>query len=129
MDWMNIPMDEFHGVMNPTTGRCEHLHGQNVSTEIMRTLEVEIGGAFEKYMPDDDETFEKYEMQGLVPVLRDGQWQDEERFSLTLADLPVILDTLIVLEEEQQKLKKEERRKRSNARARERRKLIKLGEW
>ena len=129
MDWMNIPLNEFHGVGNPTTGRWDHPHGQNVSTEIMRSIDAEIARAFGRYLPDDDETIDRYEIDGLVPVLRGGQWQDEDVDSFTLADLPDILDTLIVLEEEQQKLKKEERRKRNNARARERRKLVKLGEW
>jgi len=78
MDWMNIPLNEFHGVGNPTTGRWDHPHGQNVSTEIMRSIDAEIARAFGRYLPDDDETIDRYEIDGLVPVLRGGQWQDED---------------------------------------------------
>jgi|SRR5215203_6406833 len=131
MDWMNIALDEFHGrpEANVPVGRIVHPYGDNVSTQILASLESNIQNAFEKYMPDDDETTEKYEYHGLVPMMRSGQWGDEELGSFTLADLPDILNTLIVLEQKERERKQEERRKRKNARARVRRKLVKLGEW
>jgi hypothetical protein len=49
--------------------------------------------------------------------------------SLTLADLPVILDTLATMDEKAKAMDEEERKRRRNALSRERRKLKKLGEW
>jgi hypothetical protein len=71
-----------------------------------------------------------------VPVIRDGCRVYERLDSFTLADLPAILDTLVVLEEEQSRRdqaekerKAEERKRVKRERAKERRKLQKLGEW
>ena len=80
-----------------------------------------------------DEDSERYETAGEVPVIRDGRKRYESIHSLTLADLPAILGTLAAMDEEVEAEEAArldaERKRRRNSRARERRKLKKLGEW
>jgi hypothetical protein len=71
-----------------------------------------------------------------VPVIRGGRRGYERLDSLTLADLPTVLNTFVVLEEEQgernrvkAERKEAERKNRNRIRAKERRKLKALGEW
>jgi hypothetical protein len=82
------------------------------------------------------EEYEGFEKRGEVPLIRNGRRTHETLDRLTLRDLPAILDTLVVLEEEHQRREHEEaerktaeRKKRESLRAKERRKLKKLGEW
>jgi hypothetical protein len=76
-----------------------------------------------------DEDGERYERAGEVPIIRGGRMVYEPFGSLTLADLPVILDTLATMDEKAKAMDEEERKRRRNALSRERRKLKKLGEW
>ena len=66
------------------------------------------------------------ETTGEVPIIRDGQRTYENLDSLTLRDLPTILNTFVVLEEElgehdESERKAAERKARERIRARERR--------
>ena len=87
-------------------------------------------------LPDTLEVVERYEREGEVPVIRNGVRGYEALDGLTLADLPAVLDALVVLEEEdreRERAEKErrdaERKRRERVRAKERRKLKALGEW
>jgi hypothetical protein len=69
-------------------------------------------------------------------VIRDGQRGYEPLETLMLKDLPVVLETLVVLEEERKQREgekaermAEERKARRRVRDRERRQRKKLGEW
>ena len=96
----------------------------------------EIERAYEALLPDTPEVVERYEREGEVPVIRNGVRGYEALDGLTLADLPAVLDALVVLEEEdreRERAEKErrdaERKRRERVRAKERRKLKALGEW
>jgi hypothetical protein len=141
-----------------------HPLGNGQAQGIMRDLADSIGEAYANLLPveydeetqeldctvpylreiTDDKTFVEgkdgdpapFEGDVEVPVIRDGCREYERLDSFTLADLPAILDTLVVLEEEQRKRdqaekqrKAEERKRVKREQARERRKLQKLGEW
>lgn len=95
---------------------------------IRGTLE---GKTFEE--GDEHDTFEGYVE---VPVIRGGHYHYERLDSFTLEDLPAILGTFAVLQEERDqreevrsRAKEEERKRVKRVRAKERRKLKKLGEW
>ena len=82
------------------------------------------------------EDADRVETTGEVATIRDGQRTYENRASLTLRDLPMVLDTFVVLEEELTQWERDEserraaeRRELERIRAGERRKLKKLGEW
>jgi hypothetical protein len=64
----------------------------------MATLLAEVDVAYDTFRTPDDE--ERYVNAGEVPVIREGQRGYEALETLTLRDLPAILDTLMVLEEE-----------------------------
>ena len=82
-----------------------------------------VEDSYEGLLSDEDR--ERCETTGEFPVIRDGHKGYEPFDSLTLADLPTILDTLAAMEAEEAARLKRLR----NARARERRRLKKLGEW
>jgi hypothetical protein len=82
------------------------------------------------------EDIDRVETTGEVPVIRNGQRTYEILASLTFRDLPTVLDTIVVLEEEltqweraESECRAAERRELERIRARERRKLKKLGDW
>jgi hypothetical protein len=100
----------------------------------MVSIYNDVEYAYEYLLSHEDG--ERYETAGEVPVIRDGRKRYESFDSLTLADLPAVLDTLAAMDEEVKALEAEEaarldaeRKRRRNSRARERRKLKKLGEW
>ncbi len=100
----------------------------------MVRLFSEVDDAYARFVGLEE--CERFETKGEVPVIRDGRRGYEALDSLTLKDLPAILDTLVVLEAEHEQGKREEserkaaeRRERERVRAKERRKLKKLGEW
>jgi len=139
IDWTNIPLEEF-ALVNEEREDGKGLrtiilpHGDGVAQIIMMSIRSSVEHAYEGLLSDEDG--ERYETAGEVPVIRDGRKGYEPLDSLTLADLPTILDTLAAMDEEKKRLEAEEaarrdaeRKRRRNALARERRKLKKLGEW
>jgi hypothetical protein len=93
----------------------------------MKRIHNYVLHAYEDLLSREDG--ERYQTAGEVPVIREGRKGYKPFDSLTLADLPTILDTLAAMDEEVKALKAEERKLRRNALARERRKLEKLGEF
>jgi hypothetical protein len=71
----------------------------------MANLLPEVDVAYDTVRAPDDE--ERYVDAGEVPVIRDGQRGYEALETLTLRDLPAILDTLMVLEEEYKQQERE----------------------
>jgi hypothetical protein len=138
IDWTNIPLEDFHQVDEEREDgkglrTVLHPHGEGVAQRLMMRLCNEVTDAYEGLLSDEDG--ERYQSAGEVPVIRDGRKGYDHIDSLTLADLPTILDALVAMDEEARALEAEEaarrdaeRKRRSNARARERRKREKLGE-
>jgi hypothetical protein len=138
IDWTHIPLEEFVLVNEEqedgTVRFIKHPHGDGVAQRLMASIGIDVQYAYEGLLSHEDG--ERYETAGEVPVIRDGRKRYERIDSLTLADLPAILDTLAAMDEEVKALEAEEaarldaeRKRRRNARARERRKLKRLGEW
>ena len=82
------------------------------------------------------EDYDRLEETGEVPVIRNGRRGYKLLDELTLRDLPAVLVTFVVLEQEREmeKLEEDERKRAERkeverVRAKERRKLKKLGEW
>ena len=137
--WTHIPLEDFHHVDEEREDgkglrTVLHPHGEGVAQRLMMRLCNEVTDAYEGLLSPEDG--ERYETAGEVPVIRDGRKGYDPFDSLTLADLPTILDTLAAMDEEVKALEAEEaarrdaeRKRRRNARARERRKREKLGEW
>ena len=139
MDWWDTQLEEFHlqheiGEDGKTTGRMVYPHGDGRAQEVMRGLQADVERVYEELLASED--FDRFEGSGEVPVIREGAKRYEPISGLSLRDLPAILDTLAVLEEERNREEAEERerkaterRRRKRIRAREIRKLKKLGEW
>ncbi len=134
IDWMHIPLEEFVLVdeeREDGTGlrTVVHPHGEGVAQRLVMSLCMDVTHAYEGLLSDEDG--ERYQTFGEVPVVRDGLKGYEDIDSLTLADLPAVLDTLDAMDEEVKRLEAERKRRRSNELARARRKIKKLdlGEW
>ena len=96
-------------------------------------MSADVEQAYSRLVPEDD--WEQFETEGEVPLIREGRRTYKALARLTLRDLPAILDSLVVLEEDHRRRESEEaerkaaeRRRRERIRAKERRKLKKLGE-
>ncbi len=126
--------------------RVFYPHGDGFAPRIMVTLQWAIEEAYESLIPYETDEYGKlvegypdalcWERSGEVPVIRDGHRRYERFDSLTLSDLPALLDTLVVLEEEKNQRDREEAESKAAAQkerrrilANERRKRKKLGEW
>jgi hypothetical protein len=152
IDWTNIPLEAFFGVDEEREDgkglrTIRHPHGDGVAQQIMMGIYFDVEDAYEEgLLPAEDpyedpllqvdEDARRFGAAREVPVIRDGRKRHEPLDSLTLADLPAVLDALAAMDEEAKALEAEEtarrdaeRKRRNNARARERRKLKKLGEW
>jgi hypothetical protein len=139
IDWTNIPLRDFLMVdeeREDGKGLWTKMYpyGEGVAPRIMMGIYHDVRDDYEDLLSDEDG--ERYETAGEVPVIRDGLKGYEDIDSLTLADLPTILDTLDAMGEEAKALEVEEaarhdaeRKRLRNARAREKYKLKKLGEW
>jgi hypothetical protein len=132
IDWTNIPLEDFHHVDEEREDgkglrTVVHPHGEGVAQRLVMSISNDVLHAYEGLLSLEDG--ECFEAAGEVPVIRDGSKGYEPLDSLTLADLPAVLDTLASMEEEAARLDAE--RKRRNALAREKYKLKKLdlGEW
>jgi hypothetical protein len=140
IDWTNIPLEDFHSVDEEREDgkglrTITHPHGEGVAQLFMMRLSSAVFDAYDNLLPFEGEG-ERFEgdgerlgTTGEVPVIRDGRKEYELFDSLTLADLPAILDTLATMEEEAVRLDAERKRRRRNALSREKYKLKKLGEW
>ena len=152
IDWTNTPLEDFFSVDEEREDgkglrTKRHPHGDGVAQRIMMSISYDVERAYEGLLPSDedpygdpllhpDEDARRFGAAGEVPVIRDGRRGHERLDSLTLADLPTILDTLAAMEAEVKRLEAEEaarldaeRKHRRNALAREKYKLKKLGEW
>jgi hypothetical protein len=105
IDWMDTPLHDFaSGYLSAiaereygTTGHRLYSLGDGIAQRLMASLLAEVDVAYDRIRAPDDE--ERYVIAGEVPVIRDGQRGYETLETLTLRDLPAILDTLMVLEE------------------------------
>jgi hypothetical protein len=139
IDWTNIPLEDYLRIdeeqEDGTVWPIAYPHGDGVAQRLMMHIQDRVENAYEGLLLRDEDR-ERYETAGEVPVIRDGRKVYEPCDSLTLADLPTILDTLAAMDQEVKRLEAEEaarrdaeRKRRRNALARESRKLKKLGEW
>ena len=114
-----------------------HPYGDGEAQRLVFGLWSDVQSAYERLLSEGDTPEgERYETKGEVPIIRDGRRRYEDLDHLTLRDLPVVLDTFVVLEEALKERKREEterkpvkRKERERIRAKERRRLTKLGEW
>ncbi len=138
IDWMDTPLTNFASAIRKRAGGTtfQELYplGDGEAQRLLIGLSTDVEDAYYRVLPEEEE--ERFQTKGEVPLIRNGRRTVEDLDRLTLRDLPAILDTLVVLEEEHQRREHEEaerkaaeRKKRENLRAKERRKLEKLGEW
>lgn len=130
IDWMGTPLEDFLPSQIISTGQ----QIPAVSGELMVRLALDVGDTYARLVSPDD--YERLETAGQVPIIRDGRRGYAGIESLTLRDLPAILDTFEALSGELQQRQAAEserkaaaRKERERIRAKERRKLKKLGEW
>jgi hypothetical protein len=113
IDWMDTPLHDFlSGTLSAIAAReygatVPPLYplGEGAAPRSMAKLLAEVDVAYDTLRAPDDE--ERYVNAGEVPVIRDGQRGYEALETLTLRDLPAILDTLMVLEEEYKQQERE----------------------
>ena len=145
IDWLNTPLEkfgfkEFGGSMEQREDGTIVFNApsdETVSAGIMRSIARELDRAYERLLPfDTDEEVDRYQRTAEVPVIRNGYRGYESLDTITLSNLPAILDTLLVLEEEhKQRLREEkerkegERKERARVLAKERRRRKKIGAW
>ncbi len=138
IDWLDTPLNEFSSRLEKqedgTNVHRLHPHGEGEAQSVMVRLLSRVEDAYGKFLGPEEG--KRFETKGDVPVIRNGYRGYEPFDNLRLRDLPAILDTLVVLEAEYEQGKREEserkaaeRRARERVRAKERRKLKKLGEW
>jgi hypothetical protein len=143
IDWLDTPLEHFWGRVEPADdddeGRYRHVlypYSEGKAQHLMVRIAGAVEDAYSELLPDTEEAIERFEATGKVEVIRGSRRGYGPLGSLTLADLPAVLHTLMVLEAEHQERAREaserkaaERKARERVRARERRKLKKLGEW
>ncbi len=139
IDWLDTPLREFSSKLEKQEDGTyidrRYPHGEGEAQLLMARLLYKVDDAYEKFLGPEEG--KRFETKGEVPVIRNDYRRGYEPLdSLRLRDLPAILDTLVVLEAEYEQGKREEserkaaeRRARERVRAKERRKLKKLGEW
>jgi hypothetical protein len=132
INWTNTPLEDFHYVYEEREDgkglrTVLHPHGEGVAQRLVMSISNDVLHAYEGLLSLEDG--ERFEAAGEVPVIRGGRKGYEHIDSLTLADLPAVLETLAAMEEEAARLDAERKRRRRNALARERRKRKKLDEW
>jgi hypothetical protein len=138
IDWMNTPLESFlSAIRKRADGTTVHENdplGDGQAQRLLVGLLDNIGDAYYELLPEEE--YEGFEKKGEVPFIRNGRRTHEALDRLTLRDLPSVLDTLVILEEEDRRRQREdaerkaaERKERERVRAKERRKLRKLGEW
>jgi hypothetical protein len=137
--WTEVPLEKFGlqhevGEDGRTTGRMVFRYGDGEAQRVLSRLAYLVSEAYDALLSEEEG--ELYEREGKVPVLRAGRRSYETIDTITLGDLPAVLDTLQVLEEESKARSAEEaarledkRKARRRRLDRERRKRKKLGEW
>jgi hypothetical protein len=113
IDWMDTPLHEFlSGTLSAIAAReygatVHPLYplGDGAAQRLMATLLAEVDVAYDTLRGPDDE--ERYVNTGEVPIMRDGKKGYEALETLTLRDLPAVLDTLMVLEAEHKEQERE----------------------
>ena len=108
--WACAPLAEFYlrtefGADRLSTDRTLLEHGDGEAQRFLRNVWWIIADVYDKLLPEDEETTTRFE-RGEVPAIRSGKRYYERLDSFALSDLPVILDTFVVLEAE---LKERER--------------------
>ena len=98
--WTEVPLEEFgqqheFGEDGRTTGRMVFRHGDGEAQRVLSRLAELVSNAYEALLSEEEG--ELYEREGKVPVLRAGHRSYETIDTITLGDLPVVLDTLQVL--------------------------------
>ena len=138
IDSMSTPLERFVSALEKQEdGTYTHRFyplGKGKAQCLMATLSRELEDAYlELVAPEESERLEE---KGEVPIVRNGHKVYEDITNLSLKDLPDILDTLMVLQTEAEHREREEAERKAAARknlervrAKERRKLKKLGEW
>ncbi len=137
-DWLNTPLEKFVGrTEDRGDGTVRYVlrpHGEGAAQNIIAALAGQVGDSYYALMECEDA--KRMETDGEVPVVRGETTTYESLERLTLADLPVILETLATLQDEYDVQKREEKERKvdaSKARRRrldrERRKRKALGEW
>ena len=136
---MCTPLNEFHftyvlGEDGTTTSRMMFPHGDGKAQDVLISLLADVSRIYDELISSEDGA--RLGEAGEVPVIREGVRHYKLIDALTLRDLPAVLDTFVVLEEEREReklvedeRKSGERKERERIRAKERRKLKKLGEW
>jgi hypothetical protein len=138
IDWMEIPLENFFSAIRTRTDGTTFQElspfGDGEAQRLLVGLSDDVEEAYSRLMSEED--WERFETEGEVPLIREGRMTYKALAHLTLKDLPTILDSLVVLEEDHRRREREEaerkaaeRKTRERVRAKERRKLKKLGEW
>ncbi len=129
INWLDIPLVEFRGKPGKDGRTFEYPHGEGEAQNFMWSLAEQVGDLYYGFLYVLSEEEEScYVTKGEVPIIRDGQTRYRDADTLTLRDLPAVLDTLLVLGaevEERRRAEAErkaaERKERDRIRARERR--------
>jgi hypothetical protein len=104
INWLNTPLVEFWPDL---VGGVHYSHGEGKAQKIMRNLLKDIERAYDVLtLEEDTQDGYRFCYEGQVLIIRDGHRRYEDLETLTLADLPAVLDTLKALEEEQRLLAK-----------------------
>ena len=135
INWLDIPLKEFGTKIGEDGRMLEDPHGEGEAQRFMWRLSNRLADTyFDVFLYEEDAA--RLEKRGEVPIIRDGQTTYRDFRDLALKDLPAVLDTLVVLDKEAEleriayaERKAAERKERNRIRAKERRKLKKLGEW
>jgi hypothetical protein len=108
IDWTNIPLGAFSWVEEEREdGKglrlIMHPQGEGVAQSIMLGIYIDVRRAYEGFVPPEDpyedpllqvDEYTRRLGAGEVPVIRDGRKRHEPLDSLTLADLPAVLEAL-----------------------------------
>jgi hypothetical protein len=135
---MDIPLENFISAIRKRADGTAYLEwsplGDGEAQRLVMGLSASVEDAYSRLLPEEE--WERFETEGEVPLIREGRRTHKALARLTLRDLPAVLDSLVVLEEDHRRREREEierkaaeRKTRERVRARERRKLKKLGEW
>jgi hypothetical protein len=138
IDCLDTPLEDFSSTLerreDGTYAAREWPYGDGEAQRFMAGLSAGAENTYARLLSEED--LDRFAPVGRVPLIRDGRRGYEPLETLMLKDLPVILDTFVVLEEEYKRREREEserksaeRKERERIRAKERRRLKKLGEW
>jgi hypothetical protein len=105
IDWLDTPLEHFWGRVEPADdeeeGRYRHVlypYSEGKAQHLMVRIAGAVEDAYSELLPDTEEAIERFEATGKVEVIRGSRRGYGPLGSLTLADLPAVLHTLMVLE-------------------------------